>query len=390
MTETSTSAVFTRNDYTIGWVCALSTELTATTAMLDSKHELLSIPLGDDNSYTLGSIGKHHIVIACLPKGKCGTTSAAVVATQMLESFPSVKFGLMIGIGGGIPSGDHDIRLGDVVVGIPTSSFSGVVQWDIGKAKEGGSFERTGSLNNPPRTLLTALQRLETRHEMEGSMIEEYVDEMMKKWPRLKPRYARPDSLKDILFAPDNPHQQGTIENARPVEGKRNCNYCDITKSVERERRDDVEIHYGLIASGNKVIKDAVLRDKLNSDLGGNVLCVEMEAAGLVDNFPCLIIRGISDYADSHKNDAWQGYAAATAAAFAKELLSVIPSHDVEQMESIKSKKSNSSSYSPIGLNSPEKNKSLQIEDEQSHNGWPVSSSKESSEQKPVLLARGY
>ncbi|KAL3444390.1 hypothetical protein BJX65DRAFT_310973 [Aspergillus insuetus] len=46
-----------------------------------------------------------------------------------------------------------------------------------------------------------------------------------------------------------------------------------------------------------------------------------MEAAGLMNTYPCLVIRGICDYADSHKNKAWQGYAAATAAAFAKELL---------------------------------------------------------------------
>jgi hypothetical protein len=50
-----------------------------------------------------------------------------------------------------------------------------------------------------------------------------------------------------------------------------------------------------------------------------------MEAAGLMDDFPCLVVRGICDYADSHKNKLWQGYAAAMAAAYAKELLSVIP-----------------------------------------------------------------
>lgn len=42
-------------------------------------------------------------------------------------------------------------------------------------------------------------------------------------------------------------------------------------------------------------------------------------------SFPSLIIRGICDYSDSHKNKAWQNYAAATATAYAKELLSLIP-----------------------------------------------------------------
>jgi hypothetical protein len=56
-----------------------------------------------------------------------------------------------------------------------------------------------------------------------------------------------------------------------------------------------------------------------------NILCVEMEAAGLMDAFPCLVIRGICDYADSHKNKQWQPFAAAVAAGYAKELLLVIP-----------------------------------------------------------------
>ncbi|KAL7817986.1 ankyrin repeat-containing domain protein [Trichoderma aethiopicum] len=111
---------------------------------------------------------------------------------------------------------------------------------------------------------------------------------------------------------------------------------CDTVKIIEREDRDEpVTIHYGLIASGNQVIKDARLRDKLNASLGGKVLCVEMEAAGLMESFPCLVIRGICDYADSHKNKKWQKYAALVAAAYAKELLMVVPCRAVEQMVTI-------------------------------------------------------
>jgi len=76
------------------------------------------------------------------------------------------------------------------------------------------------------------------------------------------------------------------------------------------------------------VIKDGVIREQLKQDLG--LLCVEMEAAGLMDNFSCLVIRGICDYADSHKNKRWQPYAAATAAAYAKELLRIIPAQEIE------------------------------------------------------------
>lgn len=95
-------------------------------------------------------------------------------------------------------------------------------------------------------------------------------------------------------------------------------------------------VHYGLIASGNQVIRDATFRDKLNKDLGGNVLCFEMEAAGLMNNFPCIVIRGICDYADSHNNKYWQEHAAAVAVAFAKEILSVVPLQEVDQMPTIK------------------------------------------------------
>jgi nucleoside phosphorylase len=97
-----------------------------------------------------------------------------------------------------------------------------------------------------------------------------------------------------------------------------------------------MRVHFGLIASGNQVIKDAAFRDKLNKDLGGQILCVEMEAAGLMNNFPCIVIRGVCDYADSHKNKDWQEYAAAVAAAFAKEFLEALQHSDVEGERPVK------------------------------------------------------
>ena len=118
-------------------------------------------------------------------------------------------------------------------------------------------------------------------------------------------------------------------------EEEKSCRFCDKTKVVKRKPRDML-VHYGLIASGNQVIKDATLRDTLNKRLGGNVLCFEMEAAGLMNDFPCIVIRGICDYADSHKNKDWQEHAAAVAAAFAKELLSVVSPQEVDQMRTIK------------------------------------------------------
>jgi nucleoside phosphorylase len=102
-----------------------------------------------------------------------------------------------------------------------------------------------------------------------------------------------------------------------------------------RSDRDETEpvIHYGTIASANQVMRDGVTRDQWGREAGAR--CFEMEAAGLMNNFPCLIIRGICDYADSHKNKRWQGYAAATASAYAKELLAEIPPNEVRNIRPI-------------------------------------------------------
>ncbi|KAI9037125.1 uncharacterized protein KD926_000842 [Aspergillus affinis] len=200
------------NDYMIAWICALPLEMAAAKVMLDETHPPLHQPKSDSNAYTLGSISGHNIVVACLPSGIYGITSAAVVLANMLPTFPSLRFGLMVGIGGGVPSETNDIRLGDIV---------------------GQLVDRKARVTDEPVT------------------------------------------------------------------------------------------HYGLIASGNQVIKDAKKRDFLAQSM--DILCFEMEAAGLVDQLPCLVIRGICDYCDSHKHKGWQGYAALTAAAYTKELLSVAP-----------------------------------------------------------------
>jgi len=154
-------------DYTIGWICATSTELTAAKAMLTEPHARLPRHPLDQNSYTLGSIAGHNTVIACLPLGRTGTTSAAIVATHMAYSFGAIKFGLMVGIGGGVPSAKRDIRLGDVVVGKPGPNSGGVVQYDFGKTIEEGVFKQTGVLNAPPTALLTALNDLRSKQETE-------------------------------------------------------------------------------------------------------------------------------------------------------------------------------------------------------------------------------
>ncbi|EPS35673.1 hypothetical protein H072_10925 [Dactylellina haptotyla CBS 200.50] len=287
------------NAYTVGWICAQPKELTAATAILDHTYKALPSPANDNNTYTLGAIGEHNVVITCLPKGKAGTNQAAAVAAQMAAAFPSIKVGLLVGVGSGIPP---NVRLGDVVVGTPVGEYPGVVQWDMGKAEKEGKFKRTGSLNSPPNVLLTALTKLESRQEMCGTKIPEYLDELKAKWPRLGKKYSWTGALKDPI-AEEDEEEDGDREPGEP------------------------HIHYGLIASGNQVIQDADMRDKLNGSLGGDVLCLETEAAGLMD-FPSIAIRGICDYADARKCKDWQEYSAAVAAGFAKELLEEVqPGH---------------------------------------------------------------
>ncbi|KAL6788157.1 ankyrin repeat-containing domain protein [Trichoderma sp. SZMC 28012] len=330
-------------DYSVGWICALPKEQTAATAMLDERHADLPKPMNDTNTYTLGSISSHNVVIACLPKGQYGTNSAANVATLMIRAFPFIKIGLLVGIGGGVPT---KVRLGDVVVSTPSRQYPGVVQWDLGKATEGGKFERTGALSNPPGSLLTALGKLESEHEMTGSKVPRLLEELKGKYPRLAKKYLKSDSLQDLLFRADYAHIHEPLMNTQGATGgiveplldddegsddecEEPCPFCDKTRIVKRKRRLSMRVHYGTIASGNKVIKDGLLRDEVNRSLGGDVLCFEMEAAGLMNNFPCIVIRGICDYCDSHKNKAWQEHAAAVAAAFAKELLGSIQHNDV-------------------------------------------------------------
>ncbi|EUC49823.1 hypothetical protein COCMIDRAFT_58711, partial [Bipolaris oryzae ATCC 44560] len=305
-------------DYTVGWICALPAELAAAQELLDEEHETPTYDARDTNIYTCGKFGHHNVVIACLPKGQIGTNPAAAVAMQMKSTFTSTRFCLMVGIGGGVPTEDTDVRLGDVVVSTPYMTHGGVVQYDSGKATPTG-FQRVGSLNSPPTILLNAVTKVETNHMRERGLWRRYISKLAN-----LPRFRREAAGSDDLFEAEYNHEGGTT-----------CKDCNKDRLLAREpSQREVVVHHGTIASGNQVIKTAAERDRLSSELGG-VLCFEMEAAGLMNSFPCLVIRGVCDYADSHKNKQWQMYAAGTAAAYAKEVLSMIPLDQVQTQRKI-------------------------------------------------------
>ncbi|THX50617.1 Pfs, NACHT and ankyrin domain protein [Aureobasidium pullulans] len=333
--------------YTVGWIAALPHEMTAALAMLEERH---GKPLdfekssSDKNSYCWGRIGHHNVVMTPFPSGVYGTTPAARTATQMSFSFPNIRLGLMVGIGAAIarPLEGRDIRLGDIVVSQPHGRSGGVIQYDRGKnvaterINEGDHhasilrrFELTGSLNQPPEAALTAINFLQAEADLTGSKVPQILKEMLKRYPRMaggddsKPGYVYQGQPKDRLFEALYVHASGL-----------ECDGCDPSHEVlrhGRERPDEPQVHYGVIASGNRVIKDAFERDSIVSDTDEQCLCIEMEAAGLMNSFPCLVIRGICDYADSHKNDRWQKYAAATAAAYAKEFLWSVDNADLAE-----------------------------------------------------------
>ncbi|KAE8358207.1 kinesin light chain [Aspergillus caelatus] len=295
------------HDYTVGWVCALPDELTAAQEMLDEEYQNLPSNHTDSNIYTLGSIGAHNIVLACLSAGQTGTNSAVAVAMQIKTMFPAVRFGLMVGIGGGVPSKEADIRLGDIVVSQPGNGYGGVVQYDFGKSTPSG-FKRTGFLNAPSTILLAAVTKLRSNLDRGRSSLSPHLSKLGN-----LPKFGRDQVGSDLL-----------------------CLSYTTARMIQREKRaDDISmIYYSAIASGNQVMRDEVERDKISSEFRG-VLYFEIEAAGLMNTFLCLVIRGICDYADSHKNKRWQLYAAGIAAVYAKELLGVIPVADVVNTQTV-------------------------------------------------------
>lgn len=289
--------------YTIAWICALYIETAAAQAMLDERHGELPRRPNDNNTYTLGSIKNHNIVIACLPQDQIGNNPAAIVLTDLKRTFPSIRHGLIVGIGGGAP-GRLDIRLGDIIVG------TRVMQYDFGKVMAGGKIKTTAVPRVPDYSLRTAVTNLRARHELNSSRVPGILQERVKSLAN----YNHPNAA-DRLFQASYRHDPSMA----------NCQTCDQSQLEQREARRSCEpkIHYGGIASSNQVMKDAVTRDRLAQEL--DIICFEMEAAGLMDVLPCLPIRGICDYSDSHKAKDWQKYAAAVAAAYAREFLEALP-----------------------------------------------------------------
>ena len=313
------------SDFTVGWICAKKIELAVAIAMLDTHHN--SLPrrqeaTNDNNIYAFGTIGEHHVVIAGLPSGAYNNVSAAIVANQMVSTFPSLKVRLLVGIGAGVPSQMKDIRLGDIVVGIPGHTDGGIIQYDLGKATSSDVFVRTGSPNWPPDILLNAVTRLEAEHTLQDPVFSTHLQNMGTRWPKLAAETTLPVPESDRLFQYDYPHPNGKAD----LRYVRCFSTCAPSGSSGRNLCRSLWLDRLWLPS------DEGWREARADEKGADILCIEMEAAGLMNTYPCLVIRGICDYADSHKSDVWQGYASVAAAAYAKELLNIIPASVVTKL----------------------------------------------------------
>ena len=309
-------------DYTVGWLCAIAeSELIAAKRMLDHRHEPPANPNQyDENVYDFGDINEHNIVIACMPPGQPGPVSAQKLIHPLKQSFPNLSIHLFVGIGGGIPRApsrkdpDEDIHLGDVVVGwADQTGVPAIIQPEFERTQDDQVSTYLGLFNKPSRQLLNALNPILSDREMKETRFHRHLQRLGH-----LDKFRHPGLDKDVLFEAEYPHNAvGPSEHV--------CTGCDREYIVKRLKRETTipQFHQGTILSGSSIMQSARKRDELSRKYY-DAVCIEMEAAGVIDDTHCLVIRGISDYADSHRPGMWRQYASATAASFAREILHII------------------------------------------------------------------
>uniref|UniRef100_A0A8H7N403 Nucleoside phosphorylase domain-containing protein n=1 Tax=Bionectria ochroleuca TaxID=29856 RepID=A0A8H7N403_BIOOC len=304
-----------RLGFEIAIICALTIEADAVEALFDQYWDddgpdYEKAP-GDPNAYSTGSIGKHNVVLARMPD--MGKVSSATVAVNCRVSFPNIKLALVVGICGAvpfIPKSNIDIYLGDVIVS------RGIVQYDLGHRLPGQFIrkdtvsEDLGRPSGEIRSFLAKREGIRGRKGLRTKTIT-YLNSLRNE-PELEAEY--PGVQYDKLFKAMYRH----------VSDGNRCEECGCSGDLvvrARHSQDTPQpaIHFGLIASGDAVMKCGVERDDISKQEG--VIGFEMEGAGVWDTFPCIVIKGACDYADSHKTKVWQRYAASTAAACTKALL---------------------------------------------------------------------
>lgn len=299
-----------RDDFEIAIFCALTLEADAVCALFDADWDDEDNPYdkaaGDPNAYSIGAIGRHNVVVAHM--GGMGKVSASIVAGNLTKSFPNIKLALAVGITGVIPfrPDGQEIILGDVIIS------TGIIQYDFGRQLEHGVVRKDtllDSLGRPNleiRNILAKLKGIQGYKSITANMME-YLS-ILQRNEQLDALYT--GKTNDKLYKT----KYGSIDLGSG---------CGSTVSRYRLQTSDNPtpvIHFGLLASGDLIMRSSADRDRIANAEG--VLGFEMEGAGVWDSFPSVVvIKGACDYADSQKTKIWQRYAAATASACTKSFL---------------------------------------------------------------------
>ncbi|KAH6871049.1 hypothetical protein B0T10DRAFT_592798 [Thelonectria olida] len=314
--EARPSRPTTRRGFEIAIICALTLEADAVDALFDVHWDDDGSPYdkaeGDTNAYSTGAIGRHHVVLAHM--SGMGNANAAAVAANCRASFPNIKLALVVGVCGVVPFSPtgEEIVLSDVIIG------DGVIQYDLGRrlpdrfVRKDTLLDSLGRPNVEIRGVLAKLKGIRLRKQLISNM-NNYMD-VLRTEPLLQAEYPGTDN--DMLFEAAYRH----TEDRQSCE-RLGCNGGLVPRSRLGAGQADPQpsVHFGLIASGNSVMKSGEDRDAIAKAEG--VIAFEMEGTGVWDSIPCVVIKSACDYANSHKNKVWQRYAAATAAACAKAFL---------------------------------------------------------------------
>ncbi|GKT86037.1 NB-ARC and TPR domain-containing protein [Colletotrichum tofieldiae] len=278
----------------------------------------------------MGRIGRHHVVL--IHMAGIGKNYAATAAAYCKASFPDVVLALLVGVCGGVPDatekGVPSLVLGDVVIS------EGVVAFDFGRQYPDMFLRKTGmmdTLGRPPPVVRAKLAKLRTRHDRKllNEKMSQYLNILADEFGD---EISYPGTYEDKLFEStyhhkhrrsagcsvcnDDSDKNSVCEKARTASCKELD--CDDARLVPQPTVRPI-VHFGLVASGDQVLKSGEHRDRIAAREG--VVAFEMEAAATWEHFPCVVIKGVCDYADSHKQKEWQNYAAATAAACMKAFL---------------------------------------------------------------------
>ncbi|KAL2782706.1 nucleoside phosphorylase domain-containing protein [Aspergillus keveii] len=323
-----------RDEFAIAIICALTLEAEAVEDLFNEPYDRLGEYYrkqpGDDNAYINGRIGNHNVVVCYMPG--MGKGSAASVASSLKISYKRIEVALVVGICGGAPypSSGGEIFLGDVIIS------DSVVQYDFGRQYPGGFEKKTdvkdtlGRPNRAVRSILASLQARRSRRDLQ-----EKLSRHLQTLQESQPDWHRPTSVNDFLFKASYQHKHynheatcycldSTSKDICKAAVNSTCTLlgCDPARVCRRQPSTEhcsPSVHIGTVASADTVMKSGEHRDRLVQAEG--VVGFEMEGAGVWDNISCIIIKGVCDYADSHKNKAWQSYAAATGATAAKAFL---------------------------------------------------------------------